>query len=259
MFIFYLLLSAFILHFIKLLFEPYKSTMPTSISSITFENICAVNTILFPWVYLSKNKVIKDYMIVVSVIGGLGSCLIPYRTVGFEKVTFDIIRFYYDHFILFLAPFLMIYTKQYHLSLKRIFIVPFILYGVAVLILANEFVLVALGIIEGNMDTMLDPTERNAALIFGPNPGMKKFDWVYNPFVFDIFKTIPFGPNAGKQMYWPIIWFLIPAYIYTVLFGAMINYVFNFISNKIYVTKENLAKLKEIDLRTSDFLERRAE
>ncbi len=231
-FIFSLLLFAFLLHFVKLFFEPYVSDYPKSFSSVTFENICAVNTIIFPWIYLSKNKILKDYMVTIGLISGLGSIILPYRSVGFDALTFDIARFYIDHYILFLAPFLMLITHQYRFNLKSVFKVPFVFYGILVLILTNEVILMAIGIINGDINYLLDPNHRNGALLFGPNKYMLEFDWLYNPFVPKIFKTVPFGPNAGKTMYWPIIWAIIPAYIYIVLGGAFMNLVFNVILEK---------------------------
>ncbi|ERJ12208.1 TMEM164 family acyltransferase [Haloplasma contractile] len=229
-FIFIILLSGFLLHFLKLLFEPYYSNFPYSIRSATFENICAVSTLLFPWFYLTKSKCLKDYMIVIGMISGLGAVLYPFQSVGFTTITFDIVRFYYAHFILFLAPFLMLYTGYYQYSIKGIFIVPFIFYGILVLILTNELILIALGFVNGDLTTLLDPNSRNMALLFGPNNQLARYEWIYSPFVPEMFMSVPLGNNAGNAMYWPLIWMIIPSYIYIVLSGIIIDrliYVFN--------------------------------
>ena len=59
--ILFLLFSALALHFLKLLFEPYNQMYPEIIRKSSFENICAISTLVFPFIFLSKNKVLKDY------------------------------------------------------------------------------------------------------------------------------------------------------------------------------------------------------
>lgn len=231
-FIFSILLSAFVLHFLKLQFEPYASKWPKSLRNISFENVCASSTLLFPWFYLSKNKLLKDYMIVIGLFSGLGAVLLPYRGVGFEKFTIDIVRFYYAHYILFLAPFLMLMTRQYQFNIKCIFKVPLLFYVVLTFIFINEVVLIALGIVNGDLNTLLDPNSRNAALIFGPSEAMAQFDWLYSLFVPDLFQTVPFGARAGEPMFWPVIWMIIPLYFYLCIIGVIIDVVFNVILKK---------------------------
>ncbi len=232
-FIFSILLSGFILHFLKLLFPPYHHDWPYSLSSISFENLCAVSTLIFPWLYLSKNQFLKDYMVLVGLISGLVSIIFPYQSAGFERISFDIIRFYYAHFVLFLAPLLMLHTNLHHFNLKSIFKIPFLVYGSLILILANEVILITLGIVSGDINTLLDPSIRNSALIFGPNPYTSGLNWLYSPLVPDVLKTIPYGENAGQPMYWPIIWMIIPVYLFVCLIGVIIDLSFKYASNKI--------------------------
>lgn len=251
-FLFCLLLSGFIIHFLKLQIEPYISRWPQSLRYISFENICAVNTLLFPWFYLSKSKLLKDYMVIIGIVTGLATILFPYQSVGFNTITFDILRFYYAHFVLFLVPFLMVYTKQYQFNLKRLFKVPFVFYGVLILILANEITLISLGVVDGDINSLLNPNNRNNAIIFGPSHQTSKYEFIYSPFVPEVFKTVPFGPNAGSTMYWPIIWLIIPTYIYICIVGLMMDILFNILMKKkvstAYSSSNNLPYLDDESL-----------
>lgn len=238
-FVFGMLFLNFIVHFLKLTFHPYSTYFPNSLRNITFENICAVNTLIFPWIYLSKNKLLNDYLVILGIISGIGACVFPFQSTGFETISLDIIRFYFSHTILFLAPLILVFSGQHKIELKNIFKIPFIFYFVCIIILTNEVILMALGIVDGNMQSLLNPNIRNFALIFGPNHHLKKFRWLYEPFVPKIFKTVPFGPNAGEVLYWPIIWLVIPAYIYLVHIGCLIYFIFNKLLDKKYQSKEN--------------------
>lgn len=239
-----LLLSGFLLHFIKLFFEPYRSNFPYSISKITFENICAFNIITFPFIYRSNNRHLKDYMILVGLIGGIGSIVTPYQVTGFTEITFDVLRFYYAHMVLYLVPLLMLCTKEYKLSFKSMFFVPITFFGVELVILANEIILYALGIIEGTMDNLFDPQFkyydefRNAHLIFGPNPGASFYRIVYEPLIPDLFKTVPFGTHKGETRYWPFIWLVIPSFIYLPLVGGILCLIFNVLLKEKHPVRE---------------------
>ena len=216
-FIFGLLLSAFILHFIKLLFEPYRSNLPNSITAITFENLCAVSTIVFPWFYLSKNKFLRDYVVIVGIISGMAVFILPTEAQGKVFLSFDVMRFYYGHLILFLAPMLMLYTRQHEMKLSRIFFIPFILYGTFTLMFFNEVFLTFVGIVDGSMETILDPNFRNPSFVFGPTDDFQHVAWVLTMFVPTPLKTLSIGGG-----YLPVIWLIIPLYIYVCLFGFVI-------------------------------------
>ncbi|MCL2413885.1 MAG: hypothetical protein FWC94_01340 [Bacteroidales bacterium] len=59
---FSLLFGSFVLNFVKLYSDYYQQWMPWAIRTITPENICAVSVLAFPWLFLSKVKILKDYM-----------------------------------------------------------------------------------------------------------------------------------------------------------------------------------------------------
>ncbi|MCL2412351.1 MAG: hypothetical protein FWC97_11990, partial [Treponema sp.] len=93
--LFAVLLLSFVLHFLKLFFEPYQSWMPWAIRTVTFENICAVSVLLFPWFFLSKKKILKDYMFYMGMMSGLAATFIPIDVIDRPPFEFETMRFYF--------------------------------------------------------------------------------------------------------------------------------------------------------------------
>ncbi|MBE0700339.1 MAG: hypothetical protein IH571_01505, partial [Acholeplasmataceae bacterium] len=153
-FLFGVLMASFFVHFIKVIFYPY-TTLDYPFRRATFENICAVNTVLFPLVYLTKSKVLKDYMIMSGIFSGLVAFIIPVNAfseyfdgilLGYQSAfSIEIIRFYFNHLILFLVPFVLMYYKMHTISYKRAYKTILVFFGVLVLIFINELIITALG------------------------------------------------------------------------------------------------------------------
>ena len=214
-----LLFSALALHFMKLLFSPYNQMFPEIIRKVSFENICAVSTLVFPFIFLSKSKVLKDYMIVMGIISGLAAYLYPTEAIfdTFDSVyfgmkgafSFDVIRFYYAHLVIFLAPFLMGYFKLHTFKLKRLIYLPFTILLTLGIIYVNEVILYQLGWVDPN--GFGDVNVRNSSFVFGIPDHYKNVAVIFDVFVFDFMKSNPFN---GNQTYWPVLWLTIPAFIY---------------------------------------------
>lgn len=101
-----ILLTAFILHFLKLLTPEYKNNLPSSLISITPETLCAASTLIFPFIFISKNEKLKDYMLIFGTISGLATLLIPADLVG-SYDWIEITRFFFAHLTIFICPFFM--------------------------------------------------------------------------------------------------------------------------------------------------------
>ena len=209
-----ILLASFALHFLKLAFGYYQERMPWAIRTITPENICAVSVLVFPWFFLSKKAVLKDYMFYLGVISGIGATVIPIDVIGLDAFEFETIRYYFSHIIIWIVPILMVLLKVHTLDYKRILKVPFIAYLVLCLILINEVLLTSVGLLEPWY--LFSDEIRNAALIFGPNPEIAFIGNLFLPLTPEFFTVIPIGANAGRALYWPIIWLMIPGFVYLV-------------------------------------------
>lgn len=232
-FILFLLFSAFALHFLKLAFYPYNQMYPTIIRKITFENICAISTLLFPFIYLSKSKVLKDYMLVMGIAAGIAAYLYPTEAIldTFDSVyfgrkpafSFDVIRFYYAYFVIFVVPFLMATFKIHVFSFKRIIYFPLMVLAVFSLIFLNELLLILLGWIEPS--TIYDIDIRNSSFVFGIPEHYQKVGVIFDIFVFDFLKAYP---KEGANIYYPVIWFIVPAFIYGPILATIIMGPFAF-------------------------------
>jgi hypothetical protein len=246
--IIFLLFSALVLHFIKLLFAPYNQMFPEIIRKVTFENICAISTLVFPFIFLSKSKILKDYMIVMGIISGLAAYIYPTEAIfdTFDSVyfgmkgafSFDVIRFYYAHLVIFLAPFLMGYFKLHEFKLKRLKYLPFTILLTLAIIYVNEVLLLQLGWIDPN--GFRDVNIRNSSFVFGIPDHYKNAAVIFDVFVFDFMKTNPFN---GNPSYWPVIWLLIPAFIYAPVLA--------FLANIPFIIQNSMIKIKHKNKKTS--------
>ena len=74
----------------------------------TAENICAVSTLIFPFIMLKKKKtILHDFMFFIGIIGGLAGLLYPTEAIGRMIYDFETLRFYFCHMSLFAIPLLL--------------------------------------------------------------------------------------------------------------------------------------------------------
>lgn len=240
--IFLLLLFNFALHFIKLAFEPYCSGLPATVRKSTFENICAVSTLIFPWIFIGKNKYFKDYMFYIGVLSGLAALGVPTEALGKSAFSFDTIRFYCCHIVLVITPLLMVCFGLHKLNYHRVFAVPAMFLAVLSLILVNEVILLAAGFVEGDLSTLLDPGIRNSSFIFGPSPGFEQAAKIILVFVPKLFTV---QPLTGEPMFWPVIWLVFPAFVYL----PFVAFLMSLPSEHAHVKKEIGSAFKRIKAR----------
>ena len=224
--LFCLLLSGFILHFLKLFSEYYRDWMPRALMTITPENLCAVSTLVFPWLYLSKKKILKDYMFYVGVLSGFCATVYPMGAVGLSAFEFETLRFYYCHILIWVVPMLMVLLKLHTLDYKRILKIPFLIYLALCIILVNEVVLTGAGFVSA--DYLFSNSVRNMSLIFGPSPEVAILGKLFTALTPGVFMRAPVGVNAGSVFYWPLIWMVIPVYVYFCVYAILIAMPFEY-------------------------------
>lgn len=215
----------FSLHFLKQFFEPYRSDFPYSLKKSTFENICAVSTLIFPFIFMSKNKAMKDYMAIIGMLSGVAAAFFPTEVLDKNPFTFDGIRFYICHLIIFLAPYLMVRYHLHEISYKKLIHVPVGFLIVLGVIIINEVILMGINLVEPNIEDLFDANYRNSSLIFGISDNLKPVGFLLDFFCPKIFK---YNPITHEQQYWPLIWIVIPVFIYAYLFGFILCMIFNF-------------------------------
>ena len=213
--LFSFLAFGFVLHFLKVYIPPYSVDEARMLRDAWFVNICGANIALFPFFFFSKNKYIKDYMFYIGALSGLIAIFYPQEPLAKSNQLgefWDIVRFYYHHWMLLMVPLLMILFKHHELSYKRVLSAPIGLLLLMLFIILNQVFQSELGFIPLRDDNMFDVNFKNTSYIWGPDlPDAigTFFSW----FCPDFFKTIPVGPYAGQEKYWPWFWMIFPCFI----------------------------------------------
>lgn len=227
--LFSILILGLVAHFIKFLYPPYSTDHARMLRDAWFVNICGANIGLFPFMFLSKDKRVKDYMFYLGMLGGLIAVFVPLEPIA--KVNqaaewIDIIRFYFHHTMLYAVPLLMVLFKLHTLSYKRVFWCPVYLLVVMLFIMLNQVFQSELGFIPLRGDDIINVNYKNSSLIWGP--GNESFAVVFTALCPKIFKTIPCGEYAGQTKYWPWFWLIVPAFVYLVPICFAICMIFDY-------------------------------
>lgn len=220
--VFFLLSFGFCLHFAKLLFPPYRNLWPKSIRKVTFENICAVSTICFPFFYLSKNKYLRDYMFYLGLISGTAAILFP-MTDYYPYFTFDTFRYYICHIIISLAPLLMVVSGIHHLNYHRILMVSVIFIIVEGLLAINDVFMVK---------WHLNDHYTNFSLPFGLEEkhlnALGKLQNIILIFVPVFLRNKNYIFSGITTQFVPVAWLIIPVFIYLTLGSFLLSLIFDF-------------------------------
>ena len=231
--LFGLLALGFILHFLKMYIPPY-SEMVNGALVITdrgwrdswFVNICAANIALFPFMFFSKNKHIKDYMFYIGVLTGLVVLVYPQEPIAkggqAEQMAeiWDVLRFYFHHWMIMAVPLLMVLLKKHTLSYKRIWTAPVGLLLLMLFIMLNQIFQSELGFIPLRNENII-PNYKNTSYIWGPlnqDGTMDPIGGIFDIFCPEVFKHLPvaFSGSAygvGELKYWPWFWLIVPVFL----------------------------------------------
>ena len=213
--LFGLLAFGLLLHFLKVYIPPYSVDEARKLRDAWFVNICGANIALFPFFFFTKNKYVKDYMFYIGVISGLIALFYPQEPLA--KVDqlgefWDIVRFYYHHWMVMAVPLLMVLLGMHTLSYKRILSAPVGLLLLMLFIMLNQIFQSELGFIPLRGTDIFDTHYKNSSYIWGPgeNDAIGTFFTWFCP---DCFKYIPKGEFAGQVKYWPWFWLICPVFI----------------------------------------------
>ena len=213
--LFSFLALGFLFHFLKVYIPPYSVDEARKFRDAWFVNICAANIALFPFFFFVKNKWVKDYMFYIGVISGLIALFYPQEPLAKTNQLgefWDILRFYYHHWMLLAVPLLMVLFKQHTLSYKRILSAPIGLLLLMLFIILNQIFQSELGYIPLRSGDMFDINYKNSSYIWGPgtNDAIGTF---FSWFCPSFFTKIPVGQYAGQKKYWPWFWLIFPVFI----------------------------------------------
>jgi|GEM_PF-1298932 len=265
-FIMILALIALLLHIIKPLFFPYNGVnvenepdlfnKPAIFRKITLENVCAMSAVLFLPTLIFRNKYVLDYMTIFGFLGGFLALLWPSEIImgQFDSIavtyemglfSFDTIRFYIVHYLLFLISFLLLFYKIHTFDSKRMFYLPIAVLCALTILFLNELVLYEIGWLNdveqyassngllGDKGLFYDRNIRNFSFVFG----------IPETFEGAAFMIEMLVPSFMKDPYMPVIWITIPAFVYAPLIYLGFKTLFDYIS----FPADNLVDEKELE------------
>ena len=202
------------LHFFKLTFPPYSTNLQLAMREVWFVNVCGTSVLFFPFIFMSKSNVAKDYMVFLGIISGFLAMLYPTEAIGKSVLTLDLWRFYICHGIIIAVPMLTVLLKLHKLDVKRIWKTPICVCSTLLFIICNQVLQSELGIIPLRNDDMFNINFRNPSLIWGPTDAVAVlFSWLTPSFM----KTVPAGSYAGQEKYWPFFWMVPGVIVYFIL------------------------------------------
>lgn len=219
-----------LLHFLKVYIPPYSVDEARNLRDSWFINICGANIALFPFLFWSKNRKLKDYMFYIGVISGLIALLYPQEPIAKTNQAgeqLDIIRFYYHHWMLLAVPLLMVLLGHHKLSYRRILSAPTGLLLLMLFIMLNQIFQSELGYIPlRDRGNFFGIDYKNTSYIWGPgtNDAIGNFLALFTP---EVFRTVPVGQYAGQQKYWPWFWLIVPVYLLVTPMAFLIAMVFD--------------------------------
>ena len=214
--LFGILLVGLALHFLKAYIPPYSVDESRLLRDSWLINICAANIGLFPFMFWSKSKKVKDYMFYIGVISGLIALFYPQEPMAkLDQLSeqLDIVRFYFHHWMVLAVPLLMVLLGHHQISYKRVLCAPTGLLLLMLFIMLNQIFQAELGFVPLRMSQdFFAIGYKNTSYIWGPgvNDAIGDFFAIFTP---NFFKTVPVGQYAGQIKYWPWFWMIVPAYV----------------------------------------------
>lgn len=230
MVLFGLLAFGLLLHFLKVYIPPYSVDEARMLRDSWFVNICGANIALFPFLFWSKNNKVKDYMFYIGVLSGIIALFYPQEPIAKTNQLaeqWDIVRFYYHHWMVLAVPLLMVLFGHHKLSYKRILSAPTGLLLLMLFIMLNQIFQSELGFIPlRDQSDFFGIGYKNTSYIWGPgtNDAIGDFLALFTP---KIFRTVPVGEFAGDTKYWPWFWMITPVYLLVTPLSVVLALIFD--------------------------------
>ena len=226
-----ILWSNFALHFLKVFFAPYNTDFYSQFHKFTFENMCAVSTMVAPFIFffIKKESPIHDYMYFILFMGGLLGILIPTEPTSASCTLFDLIRYFYCHGCLFISALLTFMLGIHKPKLKNVWVIVVGIFVYEAIIYYNELFLFENGFLGHYCwEIFHDSNSNNNAFTFGPTPDMEPIGKVLRAVTPNFLKA----KRNGYISCYPVFWILFPAVIFFVPLNIVISLPFYFTKTK---------------------------
>ena len=172
--------------------------------------MCALLILLSPIAFIISVRIVRDFVFYAGSVAGIIAVIIPYWHIGEYAFTWDVIRFFVCHALLFTSSTLTIALGLHKPSYKCF---PFLglgfLLGVGIVIL-NDIICLKLGIYVGfdNMDLGEALRTMNPCWSFGVP---EQFEWIGG--VAKVFLPDSMVGDNATGTYTPVLWYAIPVYL----------------------------------------------
>lgn len=205
------LIFSLVLHFLKLLLPPYNSDSSLLYNGAWFVNLASANILLFPILFITKNKYLHDYIFYLGVILGAIALFYPADILQYTSSDWlSIIIYYIQTSIMWIVPLLMVILGVHQLEYRRILMVPVCTLAILLFVMVNQILMSELGYIPMRGDNILDINYQNTSLVWGPNNNIA---WLMTWCVPKVFRSVPVGEFAGVEKYWPWFWLIVPVFV----------------------------------------------
>lgn len=207
-------------HLFKALIYPqYSGAGFTSVS--TAYNMCATLIILSPLAFLSKSRLLKNFVYFTGTVAGIAAIAVPYWFIGWKvsSLGWEYIRFYLCHALLFLSSVLPLLLGLHRPSYREFWHIGTGFLLALCIILINDFVCMALGIYPGaSIDTFYQSMQRiNPCGLMGPP---KELPWLVE--LVKVFSPSVFMGENPAGLYVPILWYAVPLFVGMSLASAVV-------------------------------------
>lgn len=225
---FILIMINLIQHLFKHIFWPHLWGTSFGMAN-TACNLCALLIIVSPLIFLSKNSLLKDFVVYFGCNGGIITIFIPYWFIGETLLSSEAFRFYFCHGMLLITSILPPLLKIHKLNFYNFWKIGFVFaFSLMLVIFNNMLYYIAIG-----------QTENLFATLYQNNPSWSfhadgNFSIVYN--IVEVFSPkIFFNPETNLKV--PILWYFVPIYLLTTFLVIVFCIFFDKEGTKDFITK----------------------
>ena len=207
-------------HFFKSLVWPHLWGTGFGIINTAY-NVCAILIIASPFVYVSGNELLKQFVSYVGTIGATATLFIPYWFIGGTVFTWEYLRFWTCHTVLIATSLLPALWGMVKFNWRDWWKFGLIFLVMLALVLLNDTVFfLVLG--EATKNTLYDVLCRqNPLWMMGPGGGVSGIKSIFEGL------SPKFLLETQSHPYIPILWYAIPIYLVFAVLGCLFGALFD--------------------------------